>query len=880
MSQAISNLEVGNKIKLGKYQVESETEEPITWIVADKNHTGYPANSVTLVAENIIDLRGVDGAEAGNSNSMRASHGSNRYRTSNLRQWLNSSGAASGWFTAQNLTDGTTDTNNHDASPIDANFCNGNDEACPTGYDTKKGFLNSFSANELSSILNTDLTVVKSSATDGGGSEVVTDKVFLLSNTEVGLADEGGIAEGSELALFSALSAYKTAPLTQAAISNTKATGIPSPMTGSWEWWLRTPKTDPFIVNFIAPDGSLSANYANTGSIGVRPSLNINDTTLVSDDVDSDGAYTLEIPTGTPQTVTIYTKRIVEVSSGTSNKISNLSVGDKIKLGKYQVESETEEPIVWVVADKNHTGYPANSVTLVAEKVIDLRGFDGKEAGNQYGGRSNYGSNRYRTSNLRQWLNSSGAASEWFTPQNLEDGTTDGTTYANGYDASPIDDNFSKDSKACPTGYDTKKGFLNSFSSNELKSILDTDLKVVKNMATDGGSSEVVTDKVFLLSNTEVGLANENSIAEGNILALFNTESNRPSGLTQAAILNTKSIDKPNIEDPNVEPWDWWLRTPDYSTPYLCREVHYDGSLAENYANTGSFGVRPALNISDAALVSNTKDSDGAYTLAVPSGIDTKRIVTVPGIPQSVTTDTKREIANSLKVSTDSKREITNSEGTKADTKRILKSIQTIAADIKRKVIELNTSTFDTLRRSENSISISIDTERKVRPAQTINIDTKRKIKEIQITRVDTKRINQFIQNFRIDTKRISLFVNFQNKAVKKYDIQMDLMYAVTNDLIKVTQNDFGAVVFNITIASNGESVNLVGNSINIIIDNKNNVGVCTIVDAVNGVVQYKLTQKDTATLGVHQFALELITADSRVTTEKAKYTVIEDLNS
>lgn len=155
MSQPISNLSVGDKIKLGNYQVESETEASIVWVVADKNHDGYPSNSVTLVTEKIIDLRGFDAGEAGNADSNRASNGNNRYRTSNLRQWLNSNGVANEWFTAQNLIDGTEGTNNHDAVPVDSNFYQ------PTGYAVKKGFLNYFNENELSKILDTNLTVVK-----------------------------------------------------------------------------------------------------------------------------------------------------------------------------------------------------------------------------------------------------------------------------------------------------------------------------------------------------------------------------------------------------------------------------------------------------------------------------------------------------------------------------------------------------------------------------------------------------------------------------------------------------------------------------------------------------------------------------------------------
>jgi hypothetical protein len=286
MSQLISNLAVGSKIKYGNYQVESEALLPIIWQVADKNHTGYPANSVTLVADKIIDLRGFDAKEVGNADSNRALYGSSRYRTSNLRQWLNSGGLASAWFVAQNLTDGTTNTNNHDASPTDANF------NVTTGYDTKKGFLNYFNANEQSKILPTILTTAKNTVTDGGGSEVVTDNIFLLSNTEVGLANENGIAEGSLLSLFSTVS-NRISYLTQQAFSNTRSVTKPSTVDTSWYWWLRTPHTTHSCSSrFVNTDGTSNYGTAYYSYYGVRPALNLSSGILVSDSTDSDGCYT------------------------------------------------------------------------------------------------------------------------------------------------------------------------------------------------------------------------------------------------------------------------------------------------------------------------------------------------------------------------------------------------------------------------------------------------------------------------------------------------------------------------------------------------------------------------------------------------------------
>ena len=52
--------------------------------------------------------------------------------------------------------------------------------------------------------------------------------------------------------------------------------------------------------------------------------------------------------------------------------LNSLNVGDKVRMGRHQVNNEAKQDIIWQVAGKNHSGYPSNSVTLVAEKIIDL----------------------------------------------------------------------------------------------------------------------------------------------------------------------------------------------------------------------------------------------------------------------------------------------------------------------------------------------------------------------------------------------------------------------------------------------------------------------------------------------------------------------------
>jgi hypothetical protein len=283
MTQPISNLAVGAKIKIGTYKVENSATAKIIWLVADKNHAGYPGNSITLVAEKIIDLRGFDAKEPGNANSGRASNGNARYRSSNLRQWLNSAGAANAWWTAQNIGDGTTNTNNKDATPNDAGF----DQL--TGYADIPGFLNNFTSDELANILDTTIKTAKNTNTDSGGSEDVVDKVFLLSCAELGFANYNNIAEGSLIALFNTAS-YKTAYLTQQAYDNTLSTAKPAGVGTAHNWWLRTPDSTDYAIR-VRPDGLRGMTIACEGDVGLRPAMNIANDLQVSDTTDADGCY-------------------------------------------------------------------------------------------------------------------------------------------------------------------------------------------------------------------------------------------------------------------------------------------------------------------------------------------------------------------------------------------------------------------------------------------------------------------------------------------------------------------------------------------------------------------------------------------------------------
>ena len=107
----------------------------------------------------------------------------------------------------------------------------------------------------------------------------------------------------------------------------------------------------------------------------------------------------------------------------------------------------------------------------------------------------------------------------------------------------------------------------------------EVDKTVALNTVTDGGGSEVVRDRVWLLSRDEMGYGHENNITEGQTYPFF-------AGATNAD----------RIYLLNGAPRWYWLRTPYAGNGNSVRNVDTDGSLSNNYARSSS-GVLAAFTI-------------------------------------------------------------------------------------------------------------------------------------------------------------------------------------------------------------------------------------------------------------------------------------------
>ena len=260
------------------------------------------------------------------------------------------------------------------------------------------------------------------------------------------------------------------------------------------------------------------------------------------------------------------------------------------------------KPIIWKIADKEHVGYPSGSVTLITERIISLKCFDACEPSNSDSDRRSYGNNRWIWSNIRRWLNSQAGAGAWYAAQHSEDEPPNNEN---------VWDNYNE--------YEQEAGFLAGFSTNFVAALLSTTHTVSK-ASDDGGGTESCVDKIFFATRTEVGLSSK--VTLGSELALFSDHASRQAKPTAEAVSKSEYQYESNSGGGRLNAnsfWWWWLAdTYASGKSYLVYRISiydYDDQFDYDYAADSSNGVRPLCNIKSDILVSDSPDSDGAYTI-------------------------------------------------------------------------------------------------------------------------------------------------------------------------------------------------------------------------------------------------------------------------
>lgn len=247
------------------------------------------------------------------------------------------------------------------------------------------------------------------------------------------------------------------------------------------------------------------------------------------------------------------------VRMGVAAKI--FSVGDRLSCNH-----ATYGQLVWEVIGIDHDTPtdPAltHSLTLQLCDIAAVLSFDAPEPTHSDSNRATYGSNNWRASALRQWLNSSSGAGEWWSAQHDRD--------------------------AEPSYAQTMAGFLCGMDEDFLAVVGEVEKVTALNSVTDGGGSEVNGERFFLLSSSEVYGGDEKGIAEGEPYAYYADHSELSAEGT-GADANRIRYRKGTVRD-------WWLRTPHHTNAGHVRRVFTAGELG-SYAAGNTGGVLPACCI-------------------------------------------------------------------------------------------------------------------------------------------------------------------------------------------------------------------------------------------------------------------------------------------
>lgn len=201
----------------------------------------YSSKTSTVAIETVGIVVGSEGTELTPINNMNCCrYGSNNYLESNARQWLNSNEASFTWIPKTNYDRPSTGSSYSGA-----------------------GFLNLLDPELVAVLGSVDKQVARNTVTDGGGQDLFSDKVFLLSRVEVYGGAEGDTAGEEPYPYYSALA---TSPVSGELAGRIKL------LNGSLRyWWLRSPHVGrSHYTRYVGTSGLVYHDYAISAN-GLSP---------------------------------------------------------------------------------------------------------------------------------------------------------------------------------------------------------------------------------------------------------------------------------------------------------------------------------------------------------------------------------------------------------------------------------------------------------------------------------------------------------------------------------------------------------------------------------------------------------------------------------
>ena len=257
----------------------------------------------------------------------------------------------------------------------------------------------------------------------------------------------------------------------------------------------------------------------------------------------------------------------------------DIKVGDYVKMGTYNNAS-----ILWRCVSIDDNG-----PLMLADRIIDTLAYDAKtnDNGNSKSHsrsykRDDYGSNYWKDSNMRSWLNSSAAAGnvDWLCGNPPKDGYVSGTG-----------------------AYNDKAGFLNAFSKSEIAAMKTvTQRSLVSHPEYNKGivEGDANSDLLYYTGISEAVANYDSSYFETTTEKVFLLDVKQANAVWK----NLKGYYI--AYNSNGMAWPYWLRTPVTDCNHDMRYISSSGEVGRYAPWYSDLGVRPAFYLDSEYFVSTS----------------------------------------------------------------------------------------------------------------------------------------------------------------------------------------------------------------------------------------------------------------------------------
>ena len=257
----------------------------------------------------------------------------------------------------------------------------------------------------------------------------------------------------------------------------------------------------------------------------------------------------------------------------------DIKVGDYVKMGTYNNAS-----ILWRCVSIDDNG-----PLMLADKIVDTLAYDAKTNDNSISKshsrsykRDDYGSNYWKDSNMRSWLNSTASAGnvDWLCGNPPKDG------YVSGVGA-----------------YNQKAGFLNAFSKSEIAAMKTvTQRSLVSHPEYNKGivDGDANSDLLYYTGISEAVANYDSSYFETTTEKVFLLDVKQANAVWK----NLKGYYVAYNNDGMA--WPYWLRTPVTDCNHDMRYISSSGQVGRYAPWYSDLGVRPAFYLDSEYFVTTS----------------------------------------------------------------------------------------------------------------------------------------------------------------------------------------------------------------------------------------------------------------------------------